>query len=85
VFEDARQALAELRGVVLCEGGPTLNAELLARGAVDELHLCVAPMLVGGPDPLTLVSGPPLDPPARLDLASVHVSDGYLFLRYRIP
>jgi riboflavin biosynthesis pyrimidine reductase len=85
VFADARQALDELRGVVLCEGGPTLNAELLAQGAVDELHLCLAPMLVGGVDPLTLVSGAPLDPPGRLELASVHASGGYLFLRYRIP
>jgi diaminohydroxyphosphoribosylaminopyrimidine deaminase / 5-amino-6-(5-phosphoribosylamino)uracil reductase len=32
---------------VLCEGGPTLAGELLARGLVDRLLLFVAPLVVG--------------------------------------
>jgi riboflavin biosynthesis pyrimidine reductase len=67
---------------VLCEGGPKLLANLLAAGVVDELHLVIATKLSGGPDPLTILTGPVLDPPIDLDLLSVHESGGYLFLRY---
>ena|SRR5215207_2996331 len=65
-----------------CEGGPGLNATVIPSGLVDELHLVLAPKLAGGPDPLTVYSGP-----ALLDLAllSLHESGGYLFARYRLP
>src|SRR5215207_2582287 len=33
---------------VVCEGGPTLNAHLLAAGLVDELWLTLNPKLAGG-------------------------------------
>jgi riboflavin biosynthesis pyrimidine reductase len=84
VYPDPQAALGDLEGVVLCEGGPALNAQLLAAGAVDELHLCVASLLVGGEDPLTIVQGPALEPPRRAELRSVHESGGYLFLRYAL-
>jgi riboflavin biosynthesis pyrimidine reductase len=67
---------------VLCEGGPDLNASLIAERMVDELHLVLASKLAGGADPLTILSGPALDPPVDLTLLSVHESGGYLFLRY---
>jgi riboflavin biosynthesis pyrimidine reductase len=67
---------------VLCEGGPDLNASLIAERMVDELHLVLASKLAGGASPLTILSGPELDPPVDLTLLSVHESGGYLFLRY---
>jgi riboflavin biosynthesis pyrimidine reductase len=67
---------------VLCEGGPHVLAELLRARLVDELHLVIAPKLVAGADPLTIVSGPLLEPSAELRLLSLHESGGYLFLRY---
>jgi 5-amino-6-(5-phosphoribosylamino)uracil reductase len=69
---------------VLCEGGPQLFANLLAAGVVDELHLVIAARLAGGPDPLTILTGPPLEPPLDLELLSLHESGGYLFLRYAL-
>ena len=58
---DIPRLLAILRGrgvrSVLCEGGPTLNAELLRAGAVDELFHCMAPTLAGEPDAPTMVTG----------------------------
>jgi riboflavin biosynthesis pyrimidine reductase len=66
-----------------CEGGPQLFGDLLRAGLVDELHLVVAAKLVAGDDPVTVVSGPGLDPPLDLDLLSLHESGGYLFLRYK--
>jgi riboflavin biosynthesis pyrimidine reductase len=71
-------------GSVLCEGGPQLLGDLLRAGLVDELHLVIATKLAGGEDPITIVSGPELDPPAELALLSLHESGGYLFLRYGI-
>jgi riboflavin-specific deaminase-like protein len=69
---------------LLCEGGPTLNATLLALGLVDELFLSLAPKLAGGLDPLTIVSGPSPADPLELELVSVLESGGYLFLRYAV-
>jgi riboflavin-specific deaminase-like protein len=50
---DLPAALATLRErfavhTLLCEGGPHLNAQLLAAGLVDELFLSLAPLLAGG-------------------------------------
>jgi 2,5-diamino-6-(ribosylamino)-4(3H)-pyrimidinone 5'-phosphate reductase len=72
----------------LVEGGPGLNHALISRNLVDELFLTVAPELLGGTveQSLTLLRGPAL--PARdrptLDLVSIHLADGELFLRYSI-
>jgi riboflavin biosynthesis pyrimidine reductase len=69
---------------VVCEGGPNLNATLLPAGVVDELHLVYAPKLAGGTDPLTILSGPELDPPIDLELITLHEAGGYLFCRYGV-
>jgi riboflavin biosynthesis pyrimidine reductase len=83
VDEGVRRLRTEL-GVraVLCEGGPQLLGDLLRAQLVDELHLVIAPKVAAGPDPLTIVTGSALDPPAELRLLTVHESGGYLFLRY---
>ncbi len=82
---DLTAALDELtrRGYreVLVEGGPTINAELAALHALDEVCVTVAPTLLAGPSPRFL-AGPVLDPPIALRVASVVTADGYLFLRY---
>lgn len=72
---------------LLCEGGPHLNAQLLANGLVDELFLTLSPKLAGGDtvsETLRIVSGPEFDPPLGLELASALEHDSYLFLRYRV-
>jgi riboflavin-specific deaminase-like protein len=69
---------------LVCEGGPHLNGTLLPAGLVDELHLVYAPKLAGGADPLTILSGPAIEPPIDLELRTLHESDGYLFARYAL-
>jgi riboflavin biosynthesis pyrimidine reductase len=86
---DARAALERLRadwGVrsVLCEGGPTLNAELLRAGVVDELFLSLAPKLAGGAAALTIVAGAALPETVELELVSLLEHEGELFLRLRV-
>ncbi len=66
-----------------CEGGPQLFGDLLRAGLVDELHLVIAPKLVAGDDPVTLLRGPELERPLDLELLSLHESGGYLFTRYK--
>jgi riboflavin biosynthesis pyrimidine reductase len=79
----ALDALAE-RGLtrVLTEGGPTLMAEITARGRLDELALTLAPHIVGGGGK-RITDGPTTSPPAELSLAHVLEDDGSLFLLYR--
>ncbi len=68
--------------VVLCEGGPGLNAQLFTQGLVDELCLTVAPMVVGG-NARGIAAGADIGAtPADLELQHVLTEDHYLFLRY---
>ena len=69
---------------VLCEGGPTLNASLLADGVLDELFLTVSPLLVDREAPLTIVGGGGPESPVPVELVWVLEGDGMLFLRYRV-
>jgi riboflavin-specific deaminase-like protein len=84
---DIPRLLAILRGrgvrSVLCEGGPTLNAELLRAGAVDELFHCLAPKLAGEPDAPTMVTGV-LHETIEMELVSLLESDSHLFARFRL-
>nr|MDQ3936322.1 dihydrofolate reductase family protein [Actinomycetota bacterium] len=81
-------AMRELRErgieIVLCEGGPVLNATLLQELLVDELFLAVASKLAGGAGQ-GVVAGGELDPPPEMRLLSVIEAGGDLFLRYVIP
>jgi flavin reductase (DIM6/NTAB) family NADH-FMN oxidoreductase RutF len=80
---DLPAALARLgTGLVLCEGGPTINNELVRSDLLDELCLTVAGSFVGGPSRGVVGSGL-LDEPLDVELVSVRARDGDLFLRYR--
>lgn len=78
---------------IVCEGGPTLNASLVAASLVDELCLTLSPRLaIGEGDGLVRgwlgghSSGPGGQHPVHLaELGLVHVleEDGFLFLRLR--
>jgi riboflavin biosynthesis pyrimidine reductase len=84
---DIPAALDRLLGLgyrrVLCEGGPSLLAQVVAAGRLDDLCLATAPLLVGG-DLRRILHGPRLDPPHRLRLADLLEHDGELFARYLV-
>jgi riboflavin-specific deaminase-like protein len=67
---------------VLLEGGPTLLGAMFEAGAVDELFLTLAPLIVGGGPEVGLIEGAALPEPLGLDLVSVLEDEGCLFLRY---
>ncbi|HEY2595965.1 MAG TPA: dihydrofolate reductase family protein, partial [Chloroflexota bacterium] len=83
-----RDAVCDLarRGVrrVLCEGGPTLNSALFEAQLIDEVFLTIAPKLLGGEDPLTILRGSPFPTMLRLQLRSLVEVEGELFLRYGV-
>jgi riboflavin-specific deaminase-like protein len=83
-----RDAVCDLarRGVrrVLCEGGPTLNSALFEAQLIDEVFLTIAPKLLGGEDPLTILRGPRFPTMLRLQLRSLVEVEGELFLRYGV-
>jgi riboflavin biosynthesis pyrimidine reductase len=66
---------------VLVEGGPSLNADLLARDAIDEVCLSVSPVLLGGSSS-RILRGESTPEAFPLELASIVTADGFLFLRY---
>ncbi|GAB3669961.1 pyrimidine reductase family protein [Actinocorallia lasiicapitis] len=80
---DFAQAVAELhkRGLtrLLCEGGPTILAQIAAADRLDELCLTLAPYLVGG-DSGRILHGPELT--GKLRLTGVRQDGDHLFLRY---
>jgi riboflavin biosynthesis pyrimidine reductase len=67
--------------VVLCEGGPRLNAHLLATGLVDAMFVTIAGTVVGG-GASRLVHGP-LPAPMPMHLVAVRLHEGELLLHYR--
>jgi riboflavin biosynthesis pyrimidine reductase len=83
---DLALGLAELarRGFrdVLVEGGPSINAELAALDAVDELCLTISPLLLSGTSS-RILRGEAAPTARRLELASVVTADGFLFVRYQ--
>jgi riboflavin biosynthesis pyrimidine reductase len=83
---DLAAALGELarRGVaiVLSEGGPTLNGQLVAGGLVDEWCASVAPALVAGASSRPAAGGPPTDGALAMRLERLLAADDLLFARY---
>lgn len=68
-------------GIVLCEGGPSLNGQLIAGGFVDEFALTLSPMIAGG-ESARVAHGSVVTPPADMRLDRVLAGDRALFLRY---
>lgn len=85
---DLGQALAWLGDagarVVLCEGGPKLNGQLIAADLVDEWRLTLSPLLASGRSPRAAV-GPPTPDPSRFLLDRVLTSGDLLFVRLLRP
>ena len=69
---------------ILCEGGPHLNASLLADGLLDELFLTTVPVLAGAAGALSIMDGAPLEAPLVLSLRWLLAHEDELFARYAI-
>lgn len=74
--------------VLLCEGGPSLNAQMFRLDAVDEYFVTVGPVIVGGEKTLTPVEGDPYtrETLRQLELVSAVPNPGTseVYCRYRV-
>jgi len=81
---DLPAALRSLRAsgaeLVVGEGGPHLNGDLLAGDLIDEWTLSISPLLVSGDAPRAIVGAPPVGHPFRLD--RLLEGDGILLSRW---
>ncbi|MEU9338042.1 dihydrofolate reductase family protein [Streptomyces sp. NPDC048290] len=75
--------LHDERGVrrLMVEGGGTVHTQLLTEGLADELHLVLAPLLVGDPAAPPLF-GPGAYPPGRLRLLETRRIEDVVLMRY---
>jgi riboflavin biosynthesis pyrimidine reductase len=81
VSGDVHAICTSLSGNIwVLEGGPTLNAQMLAQDCVDEVCLTISPRFVGG-DTQRIVTGSELDD-STWDVAHIAHQDGFVFVRY---
>lgn len=85
---DLTEALAELgrRGhtVILAEGGPSLNGQLIADDLIDEWNATISPLLVSG-ESARAAHGPAAPAPQRFTLDRLWLGDDLLFGRWLRP
>jgi len=82
-----RSGLTELRArwgvrLVLCEGGPALNATLAAESLIDELFLAISPLLVGDTADGVLLKGDAPPQPLALELRMLLEYESQLYAHY---
>ncbi len=71
---------------LMLEGGSTLNFSMLKAGLIDEIRICVAPMVVGGADSKTFFDGEGfdlMDEAVRFELTDSFQLDKDLILTYK--
>ena len=72
---------------LMLEGGATLNFSMIKSGLIDEISICVAPMIVGGANAKTFFDGEgfdTMDEAVRLDLIDSYTLDKDLILTYKV-
>ncbi len=77
----------KIKGInsLMLEGGATLNFSMLENGLVDEVRVCIAPMIAGGSEAKTLVDGEGFDymkDSVKLELKKSYNLDKDLILEY---
>lgn len=72
---------------LMLEGGATLNFSMIKSGLIDEISICVAPMVVGGADAKTFFDGDgfnTMDESVKLELIDYYPLGKDFILNYRV-
>ena len=72
---------------LMLEGGATLNFSMIRLGLIDEISICVAPMVVGGADAKTFFDGDgfnTMDESVKLELIDYYPLDKDFILNYKV-
>jgi len=72
---------------LMLEGGSALNWGMISEGLVDEIRLTIAPVIVGGSDATSLISGEgflEIEDGVKLSLIDVKQNGDFLRVRYKL-
>ena len=72
---------------LMLEGGSTLNFSMIKAGLIDEISICVAPMIVGGANAKTFFDGEgfdTMDESVKLELVDSYSLGKDLILKYKV-
>ena len=72
---------------LMLEGGSTLNFSMIKEGLIDEINICVAPMVVGGVNAKTFFDGEgfdTMDESVKLELTDSYSLGKDLILKYKV-
>lgn len=72
---------------LMLEGGSTLNFSMIKEGLIDEIRICIAPMVVGGVNAKTFFDGEgfaTMDEAVKLDLKNISKLGKDLILTYEV-
>lgn len=72
---------------LMLEGGSTLNFSMIKSGLIDEIRICVAPMIAGGVGAKTFFDGEgfkTMDEAVKLELTDSYTLDKDLILTYKV-
>ena len=72
---------------LMLEGGSTLNFSMIKEGLIDEIRICIAPMVVGGVNSKTFFDGEgfdKMDDAVKLELIDSYNLDKDLILTYKV-
>lgn len=72
---------------LMLEGGSTLNFSMIKSGLIDEISICVAPMVVGGVNAKTFFDGDgfnTMDESVKLKLVDYYPLDKDFILNYKV-
>lgn len=72
---------------LMLEGGSTLNFSMIKEGLIDEIRICVAPMVVGGVNAISLFGGDgfmTMDESVKLELVDSFSCGKDLVLKYKV-
>ena len=72
---------------LMLEGGSTLNFSMIKDGLIDEIRICVAPMVVGGANAISLFGGDgfmTMDESVKLELVDSFNCGKDLVLKYKV-
>lgn len=72
---------------LMLEGGATLNFSMIKSGLIDEIRICVAPMIAGGANATTFFDGEGfdlMDDAVKLELKDSYTLDKDLILTYKV-
>lgn len=72
---------------LMLEGGSTLNYSMIKEGLIDEIIICIGPLVVGGVDAISLFGGEGIDDMEnafKLELIEYYSLDDDMIIHYKV-